>query len=137
MAAPFGASSSSSASRQAVSAASSEGASARRAEPSEATDSNAATASAARVAAARAAELRAQSQASAASRLDEQRLSQLHGTLVAERRRLNQPGKVSMEALGASLRETETKLKKQYAGKAIDFHVVVKDGKAVVKPIIG
>ena len=54
-----------------------------------------------------------------------------------ERRKLNQPGKISLEALGASLRETETKLKKQYAGKDIDFHVVVKDGKAVVKPIIG
>ena len=91
----------------------------------------------ARTAAARAADLRAQSQAGAASRLDDQRLSQLHGALVAERRKLNQPGKVSIEALGASLRETESKLKKQYADKSIDFHVVVKDGKAVVKPIIG
>jgi hypothetical protein len=96
-----------------------------------------AAATAARAAASRAAELRAQSQAAAASRLDDQRLSQLHGTLVAERRRLNQPGKVSIEALGASLRETESKLKKQYADKAIDFRVVIKDGKAVVKPIIG
>jgi hypothetical protein len=95
-----------------------------------------AAASAARAASARSAEIRAQSQASAASRLDDQRLSQLHGALVAERRKLNQPGKVSLEALGASLRETESKLRKQYAGKAIDFHVVVKDGKAVVKPII-
>jgi hypothetical protein len=96
-----------------------------------------ASAAAARAAAARAAELRSQSQAAAASRLDEQRLSQLHGALVAERRKLNQAGKVSKEALGASLRETESKLKKQYAGKDIDFHVVVKDGKAMVKPIIG
>jgi hypothetical protein len=102
----------------------------------EAGDPNAA-AGMARVAASRAAEMRAQSQAAAASRLDDQRLSQLHGALVAERRKLNQPGKVSIEALGASLRETESKLKKQYADKAIDFHVVVKDGKAVVKPIIG
>jgi hypothetical protein len=96
-----------------------------------------AAAAAAREAANRAAELRAQSQAAVASRLDDQRLEQLHGALVAERRRLNQPGKVSREALGASLRETETKLKKQYSGKPIDFHIVVKDGKAVVKPIIG
>jgi hypothetical protein len=103
----------------------------------DATEKAAAAAAAARVAAARAADLRAASQAAAATRLSEQRLSELHGTLVAERRRLNQPGKVSIEALGASLRETETKLKKQYADKAIDFHVVVKDGKAVVKPIIG
>lgn len=106
------------------------------ADADETADPNAAAATA-RTAAARAAELRAQSQAAAASRLDDQRLSQLHGALVAERRKLNQPGKVSMEALGASLRETESKLKKQYAGRAIDFHVVVKDGKAMVKPIIG
>jgi hypothetical protein len=103
---------------------------------SEASDAGA-KAAAARAAAGRAAELRAQSQQSGASRLDAQRLNELHGALVAERRRLNQPGKVSLEALGASLRETETKLKKQYADKNIDFRVVIKDGKAVVKPIIG
>jgi hypothetical protein len=69
--------------------------------------------------------------------MDDQRLSQLHGALVAERRRLNQPGKVSKDALAASLRDTESKLRKQYGDKQIDFHVVVKDGKAVVKPIVG
>ena len=94
-------------------------------------------AAAARAAAARAAEIRESAASRASSRLDDQRLNQLHGALLAERRKLNQPGKISLEALGASLRETETKLKKQYAGKDIDFHVVVKDGKAVVKPIIG
>jgi len=96
-----------------------------------------AAAAAGRAAAARAADARAQTQESAASRLDDQRVSQLHGALVAERRRLQQPGKVSMEALASSLRDTETKLRKQYADKNIDFHVVVKDGKAMVKPIVG
>ncbi len=90
-----------------------------------------------RAAAERAVEARAHAQTAASSRLDEQRLSQLHGSLVAERRRLNQPGKVSKEALATSLRDTETKLRKQYADKSIDFHVVVKDGKAMVKPIVG
>ena len=61
----------------------------------------------------------------------------MHGALVAERRRLKQPGKVSVEALASSLRETESKLRKQYADKDIDFHVVVKNGKAMVKPIVG
>jgi hypothetical protein len=115
-------------------------ASSRRLRPEAASATEAAeanAAAAARAAASRAADLRAQSQAAVASRLDERRLSQLHGDLVAERRRLKQPGKVSIEALGASLRETETKLKKQYADKAIDFRVVIKDGKAVVKPVIG
>ena len=54
-----------------------------------------------------------------------------------ERRRLNQPGKVSVETLASSLRETESKLRKEHAGKDVDFHVVVKNGKAMVKPIIG
>lgn len=105
-----------------------------------AAEARAATA-AAREAATRAGEARARSQAdagkAAASGLDEQRLTQLHQALVAERRRLNQPGKVSMEALASSLRETESKLRKQYADKPIDFRVVVKDGKAVVKPVVG
>lgn len=105
-----------------------------------AAEARAATA-AARESAARAGEARARSQAdagkAAASGLDEQRLTQLHQALVAERRRLNQPGKVSMEALASSLRETESKLRKQYADKPIDFRVVVKDGKAVVKPVVG
>jgi hypothetical protein len=61
----------------------------------------------------------------------------LHDALVAERRRLQQPGKVSVDALASSLRDTEHKLRQQYADKNIDFHVVVKNGKAVVKPIIG
>jgi hypothetical protein len=75
--------------------------------------------------------------APASSRLDDQRVSQLHDALVAERRRLQQPGKVSVDALASSLRDTELKLRQQYADKDIDFHVVVKNGKAVVKPIIG
>jgi hypothetical protein len=94
-------------------------------------------AAAARAAAARAAEVREQAQQQAASRLDDQRVKQLHQDLVTERRRLNQPGKVSVEALAASLRDTESKLKKQYAGKDVDFRVVVKDGKAIVKPVVG
>jgi hypothetical protein len=72
-----------------------------------------------------------------ATSLDDQRVRQLHDALVSERRRLNQPGKVSVDALASSLRDTESKLRKQYAGKDVNFHVVVKDGKAVVKPIIG
>ena len=82
-------------------------------------------------------EARTQAREAAATRLDDQRVKQLHQDLVAERRRLNQPGKVSVDALASSLRETESKLRKEHAGKDIDFHVVVKNGKAMVKPIVG
>jgi hypothetical protein len=81
--------------------------------------------------------VRVQAREAAATSLDDQRVRQLHDALVSERRRLNQPGKVSVDALASSLRDTESKLRKQYAGKDVNFHVVVKDGKAVVKPIIG
>jgi 3-oxoacyl-ACP reductase-like protein len=104
-------------------------------ESSKAEEARAAAANA-RAAATRAAEVRAAG-AAARSTLDDARVGQLYGTLVAERRRLQQPGKVSVDALASSLRETEKKLRTQYADKNIDFHVVVKDGKAMVKPIIG
>jgi hypothetical protein len=81
--------------------------------------------------------VRTQAREAAATRLDDRRVRQLHDDLVAERRRLNQPGKVSVETLASSLRETESKLRKEHAGKDIDFHVVVKNGKAMVKPIVG
>lgn len=90
-----------------------------------------------RAAATRAAEARSQAREAVASRLDDQRVRQLHEALVTERRRLNQPGKVSVDTLASSLRETESKLRKEHADKNIDFHVVVKNGKAVVKPIVG
>lgn len=69
--------------------------------------------------------------------LDQRRVHELHGQLVAERRRLNQSGKVPVDTLAKSLRATEAKLRKQYAGEKVDFRVVVKNGKAVVKPVVG
>jgi hypothetical protein len=99
----------------------------------------AATAAAARAkeSAERASEARARSAAAAEARLDDARVRALHGQLVEERRRLNQAGKVSVDTLAKSLRATESKLRRQYTGQNVDFHVVVRDGKAVVKPIIG
>jgi hypothetical protein len=41
---------------------------------------------------------------------------------------------VSLEKLAQNLRETEAKLRAQHQGKRIDFDVIVKDGKAVIKP---
>lgn len=100
-------------------------------------EARAAAARARAAAAERASEARATAAAhKSASRLDDARVQELHRALVAERRRLHQPGKVSVDALASSLRETENKLRQQYSGKKIDFHVVVKNGKAVVKPIV-
>jgi hypothetical protein len=73
----------------------------------------------------------------AASVLGDERMRELHDQLVDERRKLNQRGKVNLETLAGSLRETEAKLRSQYQNKNIEFRVVVKDGKAIVKPFVG
>jgi hypothetical protein len=43
---------------------------------------------------------------------------------------------VSIDSLAKSLRETESKLKSQHGGRAVDFQVVIKDGKPIVKPVV-
>jgi hypothetical protein len=41
-----------------------------------------------------------------------------------------------VDTLAKSLRETEAKLKAQHGGRSVDFQVVIKDGKPVVKPVV-
>lgn len=73
----------------------------------------------------------------AASSLGDSRMRELHDQLVNERKKLNQRGKVNFDTLAGSLRETEAKLRSQHQNKNIEFRVVVKDGKAIVKPFVG
>jgi len=68
--------------------------------------------------------------------LSDDRLRQLHGELLATKQKLNQGNTVSLDALSKTLRETERKLREQHQGRSVDFHVVVKDGKPVVKPVV-
>lgn len=71
------------------------------------------------------------------AKLSDDRVSQLYGSLMDERKKLKQSGGLNEKALAQSLRTTEAKLRKKYAGKKIDFKVAVKDGKAVIKPVVG
>jgi hypothetical protein len=68
--------------------------------------------------------------------LSEDRVRQLHAELVETKRKLNQGEAVSLASLEKSLRETEKRLREQHQGRSVDFHVVVKDGKPVVKPVV-
>jgi hypothetical protein len=68
--------------------------------------------------------------------LTEERVRKLHAELVETKRKLNQSNAVSVDSLARSLRETEQKLRAQHAGRTIDFQIVVKDGKPVVKPLV-
>jgi hypothetical protein len=64
------------------------------------------------------------------------RLKQIHAELAAAKRQAMQTDAVSLDALSRSLRESEKRIQAQHPGRTVDFHVVVKDGKPVVKPIV-
>jgi hypothetical protein len=68
--------------------------------------------------------------------LSDQRVRELHGRLIDAQRQLKTERAVSVEGLAKTLREAEKKLRSQHGNRKIDFDVVVKDGRAVVKPIL-
>ena len=72
----------------------------------------------------------------ASSGITDTRLKQIHADLAAAKRQAMQTDAVSLDALSRSLRESEKRIQAQHPGRTVDFHVVVKDGKPVVKPIV-
>jgi hypothetical protein len=68
--------------------------------------------------------------------LSDERVRALHAELVAAKRNLKQGDAVSVDSLARTLRETEKKLRAQHQGRNVDFQIVVKDGKPIVKPIV-
>jgi hypothetical protein len=73
--------------------------------------------------------------AAASSAVDDARLRELHNRLQQAKQQTKEAN-VSYEGLGKSIRATEAKLREQHKNRKIDFDVVIKDGKAVVKPIV-
>jgi hypothetical protein len=73
--------------------------------------------------------------AAAAAGADETRLRDLHARLQQAKQQTKEAN-VSFEGLAKSIRATEAKLREQHKNRTIEFDVVIKDGKAVVKPII-
>ncbi len=68
-----------------------------------------------------------------AASLSEARVRVLHQAYIDARKQTNASA-VSFEKLERSLRETEAKLKSTHKGRNVDFEVVIKDGKAILKP---
>jgi hypothetical protein len=68
--------------------------------------------------------------------LTDDRVRELHARLVEAKRQTKDAGAVSVEGLAKSLKATEAKLREQHKDRKIDFDVVIKDGKAVLKPIV-
>jgi hypothetical protein len=65
--------------------------------------------------------------------VSEARLKELHQKLLDA----NKGAGVSFDGLAKSLRATEAKLRAQHgANRKIDFDIVLKDGKPVVKPTV-
>lgn len=64
------------------------------------------------------------------------RVRELHEKLNELKRQNREGSQVSLEGLAKSLRDTEAKLRAKHGSRRIDFEVVVKDGRAVVKPIV-
>jgi hypothetical protein len=61
---------------------------------------------------------------------------ELHEKLNELKRQNREGSQVSLEGLAKSLRDTEAKLREKHGSRRIDFEVVLKDGRAVVKPIV-
>jgi glutamate mutase epsilon subunit len=66
--------------------------------------------------------------------LSDDRVRELHARLTDAKRQVNDAGSVSMDGLARQLRAAEQDLRKRHGNRKIDFDVVIRDGKAVVKP---
>jgi hypothetical protein len=64
------------------------------------------------------------------------RVKQIHRDLLEAKAKTADAGQVSLNALTRKLEAAVKSLGEKHAGKRIDFVVVIKDGKAIVKPII-
>ena len=73
--------------------------------------------------------------AASSGSVDDARMRDLHARLQQAKQQTKE-GNVSYEGLAKSIRATEAKLREQHKNRKIDFDVVIKDGKAVVKPIV-
>lgn len=71
-----------------------------------------------------------------AAGVSDQKVRELHARLVDAKRQTNDGKSVSVDGLAKTLRDTESKLRAKHGNRKIDFDVVIKDGKAVVKPTV-
>lgn len=69
--------------------------------------------------------------------LSDHRLRQIYSQYVEAKRQCREStASVTYDSLAKSLRESAPKLKAKHNAKAVDFEVVIKDGKTVLKPVL-
>jgi hypothetical protein len=65
------------------------------------------------------------------------RFGQIYSQYVETRRKQNEPtGAITRDALAKQLDESTSRLKQKHGAKAIDFEVVVKDGRTILRPVV-
>jgi uncharacterized protein (DUF2384 family) len=74
--------------------------------------------------------------AGAATGLTTERIRELHRELMQAKAKTNDKVEVSLSSLTRRLETTSQQLSQKHGGKHVEFAVVIKDGKAVVKPIV-
>jgi hypothetical protein len=69
--------------------------------------------------------------------LSDDRFAQIYSKYVETRRERNEPTHaITREALAKQLGESTARLRQKHGGKPIDFEVVVKDGKTILRPVV-
>ncbi len=68
--------------------------------------------------------------------LSDERVKALHEKLSALKKENREASQVSLESLKRTLHDAESKLREKHQGRKIDFEVVIRDGKAIVKPTV-
>lgn len=68
--------------------------------------------------------------------LDRARVERLAEKLRAARQQTNESAPVSVDALAKKLQASVAQLREKHQGKQVDFEVIIRDGKAILKPIV-
>lgn len=78
-----------------------------------------------------------ESRAKPAEDISDQRLREIYSQYVTSRRERNEStAGITFEKLADSLRSQADKLRSKHAAKRVDYEIVVKDGKTLIKPIV-
>lgn len=69
--------------------------------------------------------------------LNDTRIRDIYNRYVEARRKCNEStAAITYDGLARSLRDSVPKLQQKHGGRVVDFEVVVKDGRTVLKPVV-
>jgi hypothetical protein len=68
--------------------------------------------------------------------LSDERVRELHARLSDAKRQVRDEKAISVDGLARQLRQAEQDLRQRHGARSVDFDVVIKDGRAIVKPLV-